>query len=61
MPPELKAARIIAKSTAVFIECQSMIAANQERESKGLSQAYNEQAFYELSRSLRILIERATQ
>lgn len=48
MTPEQQAAFIYATSVAAMIHMQSMIAANQQRESEGKAQAYGEDEFLSL-------------
>lgn len=48
MTPEQKAAYIYAQSVSALAEIQGMIAENQNRERRGYSQAYDEQAFAEV-------------
>lgn len=43
-----KAAFIISQSVAAMIECESMKAANEVRESDGYAPAYSEEAFLSL-------------
>lgn len=48
MTPEQKAAYIQAQAVAAAIELEAMRAENADRESKGLSQAYDESSFHKL-------------
>lgn len=50
MSDEQKAAYIFAQAVDALIECQSMMAANQEREHHGEAPAYSEGAFEECRR-----------
>lgn len=52
MTPEQQAAYLNVQSVLAQIEMQSMIAANQERETKGQAQAYGEQSFVFLQECL---------
>lgn len=47
-----KAAYIMAAAISATIECEAMKAANQERQMKGESDAYGENAFWELKERL---------
>jgi hypothetical protein len=48
MTPEQKAAYISAQCVCAYSEIAAMEAANKERESKGFSLAYGEEAFLEV-------------
>lgn len=48
MTPEQQAAYVMGEAMAAFIEAQSMIVANKEREMQGKAYAYGEEAFLAL-------------
>jgi len=50
---------LYSRSVAAFIECQSMIAANMERESRGESLAYGEDSFLRLKDDLMVDLDNA--
>ena len=52
-------ATLYTRSVASFIECQSMIAANMERESRGESLAYGEDSFLRLKDELMVDLDNA--
>jgi hypothetical protein len=52
MREELKAATIFAEAVATYARIESCKAANLERDRKGLAQAYDEDGFDELARTL---------
>ena len=50
---------LYSQSVAAFIECQSMIAANMERERRGESLAYGEDSFLKLKDGLMVDLDNA--
>lgn len=50
---------LYSQSVAAFIECQSMMAANMERERRGESLAYGEDSFLKLKDGLMVDLDNA--